>query len=279
MKVVTIASDLDNRFLTRLLVPSCDALGMELVILHATTSPFNPADKREVLAEYLAGLRDRDELVLFTDGYDALFVRDERYITEAYARFSQPVIFSAEVNCWPLGVVGFALHAGPPAGRYPYLNSGGFIGPAGLLHALVTSYPEPPSDRFELLLHLRAHGFDADRWFGWSDQYRWTLVHLLETETIGLDHDARLFECYSPPVPSLNFFETVRQVEEFQRRGREAATYQRERARLEERLTAPSVAAHIHFASAITKAVALDLLDEGRLPGWLTGDRSPAVPA
>ncbi|MDG4792767.1 glycosyltransferase domain-containing protein [Micromonospora sp. WMMD1082] len=270
VKVVTIATDLDNRFLQQILVQSCRALELDLIILRSNKSPFRLADKRETLVEYLAQLPDRDELILFTDGYDALFIKGENHLVEAYGRFPQPVIFSAEMNCWPLGVAGLALHDTPPAGRYPYLNSGGYIGPAGVLHELLDRYPEAPSDRFETLRRLRAHGYDTDRLFQWSDQYRWVLVQLLETGTIGLDHDGQLFECYSPPAPSLNFLEIRRSVEQFQAHGRESEAYQQERTRLVERLRVPSEAAHIHFASPVTKAVALDLLDEGRWPDWLT---------
>ncbi|WP_173073927.1 glycosyltransferase domain-containing protein [Phytohabitans rumicis] len=251
---------------------------MDLVVLNPKTSPFGLADKRAALAGYLSTVRDSDELVLFTDGYDALFIRDERHIMAAYASFSEPVVFSAEVNPWPLGIVGLALHDGPPVGRFPYLNSGGFIGPARMLHALITRYPEPPTGRFELLRQLRAHGYDTDRRFGWSDQYHWTLVRLLERETTGVDHDARLFECYAPPVPDVNFREIMREVEDFRARGRESDSYQRERTRLAERLQVPSGAAHIHFASPVTKAVAEDLLHEGQLPGWLIGHLSTAMP-
>lgn len=277
MKVVTIATDLDNPFLRRLLIPSCAAVGLELNILHPATPSFSFSDKRVMLTKYLSGVAEPDELIVFTDAYDALFVRGEADLESAYACLAKRVVFSAELNSWPLGVVGLVLDPDPPAGPYPYLNSGGFVGPAGDLLDLCVRYPDPPSARFEVLGHLRAHGYDVDRRFGWSDQYHWTLVRLLEPDTIGLDHRARLFECYGPPIPDVVLAEAVREARDFQERGAAAPNYQRERSRLRARLRQPSEAVHIHFSSAITKAVALDLLDEGELPGWLTGVlRAPA---
>lgn len=279
VKIVTVATDLENPFLVRLLIPSCRAAGLELIVLHSTKQRFTFSDKRSTLTTYLSGVADRDELLVFTDAYDTLFLRGEEYIENAYARFPQRVVFGAELNSWPLGIVGFALHDGPPVGRYPYLNSGGFIGPAGDLLDLCAKYPEPPSRRFTVIERLREHGYDTDRQFGFSDQYHWTLVRLLEPDWIGVDHDADIFEYYGPPAPNLVQQEVMRDVIEFRKYGVAASSYQRERARLSDRLQVPSEAAQLHFASTITKAAVLDLLDEGSLPDWLVGAQGPVSSA
>jgi hypothetical protein len=295
VKVVTIATDVENPFLRRLLMPSCATVGLDLVVLcpaapsapagHARATngippqsvgvsdigaglPFNFADKRVILSRYLSQLCERDELIVFTDAYDTLFVRGEAYIEATYAGFGQRIVFSAESNSWPLGTVGLALYGDPPTGPYPYLNSGGFVGTAGDVLELYARYPDPPSSRFEQLERLRAEGYDADRRFGWSDQYYWTLVHLLERDSIGLDHEAGLFECFGKPYPDID--EAVREGLEFLERGTESPVYERECARLRERLRAPGGSAQVHFSSGVTKAVAMDLFDQGRLPEWLT---------
>lgn len=228
-----------------------------------------------VLTNYLSNLVEHDELIVFTDAYDTLFIRGQQYIEQTYAGFHKPIVFSAEPNSWPLGVVGLALDNCPPVGRHPYLNSGGFIGVAGDILRLCTKYDEPPSNRFDLLERLRAHGYDTDRKFGWSDQYYWTLVRLLEADSIGLDHDASLFEYHGPPITDVVYSEVMRDVQEFQELGAASASYRHERARLGIRLQAPSQAAQVHFASSVTKAVTLDLLEAGELPGWLTTAHEP----
>ncbi|MBM7078763.1 glycosyltransferase domain-containing protein [Micromonospora humida] len=269
MRVITIATDLEHPFLQRLLAPSCAAVGLDLVVLEGRQRGFRPRDKRALLTDHLARHVPPDELVLFTDAYDTLLLRGEEYIRTAYAGFAQRVVFSAEPNSWPMGPVGLALHEDPPVGPYPYLNSGGFLGPAGDLLALCAAYPDPPSGRFPLLNRLRAHQVDTDRLHGTSDQYYWTLVQLLEPDTVGLDHRAVLFENFAPRVT--NFCELNRWTDDFRTHGRQSASYRRERSRLLSRLRTPSGAAQVHFASALAKTVVLDLLDEGLLPSWLVG--------
>jgi len=269
MKVVTIATDLEHPFLRRLLAPSCDAVGLDLVVLQADQKGFRPRDKRAVLTDYLARRAAPDELVMFTDAYDTLFIRGEDYIRKMYAELSRGVIFSAEPNSWPLGHIGLALQKDPPVRPYPYLNSGGFIGLAGDILALCAKYPDPPSEHFPLLRHLRTHDYDTDKKFDISDQYYWTLVQLLEPDTVGLDNGAILFENFAPAVA--NFCDLPRWTTDYRARGKQAASYRREYARLQSRLRSPSGAAQIHFAASLTKTVALDLLDEGQLPSWLVG--------
>lgn len=269
MKVITIATDLEHPFLRRLLAPSCDALGLDLVVLQSDKKGFRPSDKREVLTDYLARRATPDELVMFTDAYDTLFLRGEEYIRKAHAGLSHSVVFSAEQNSWPLGNIGLALQKNPPVRPYPYLNSGGFIGLAGDILALCAKYPNPPSERFPLLRHLRTHGVDTDKMFRFSDQYYWTLVQLLEPDTVGLDNGAALFENFAPAVA--NFCDLSRWTSDFRARGKQSAGYRREHARLQARLRTPSDAAQVHFAASLTKTVALDLFDEGQLPSWLVG--------
>ena len=272
VKVVTIATDLDNVFLTRLLVPSCAAVGLELTILHPApaASAFTPADKRTIMTGFLARVRDRDELIVFTDAYDALFIRGEQHIRNAYESLARRIVFSAEPNSWPLGPLGFTLDGTPPTGRFPYLNSGGYIGSAADLLDFYTRYPTPPTDRFEILDRLRAHGYDPDKRFGWSDQFHWTLVQRLEPEAIGLDHDATMFECFAAPNPDMSVRQMVSDAQELKQFGTDAPVYQTEHARLKATLDVPSTAAHLHFANAVTKAVARDMFDQGRWPDWLT---------
>lgn len=269
MQVVTIATNLDHPFLNQLLIPSCTAAGLTLTVLHPDVRRFTFKHKRAIISRYLSGCDAPDELVLFTDGYDTIILRDSPSITEVYDSFRKPVVFSAEPNSWPMGVIGLALHPGPPAQPYPYLNSGGFIGRVGDLRDLLTKYPDPPSDEFSLLRHLREHGYDADMRFGHSDQYYWTLVRLIEPERVALDHTAALFENLTAPVSDVADAGVKAAIRDFRDRGRDAASYRRERDRLLARLHSPSPAAQLHFASALTKRVFLDLWRDGQAPEWL----------
>ncbi|MEO3930668.1 glycosyltransferase domain-containing protein [Micromonosporaceae bacterium B7E4] len=269
MRVVTIASDIEQPFLNKLLIPSCHTAGLALTVLHADRNDFDPADKRAILTDYLRKSIAPDDLFLFTDAYDTVLVRGEEFIRERYASFSQGIVFSAEPNSYPLGPLGLALHDAPPERPYPYLNSGGFIATAGQFLDLCAKYPTPPSDQFPLLRRLREHGYDIDQRFGFSDQYHWTLVQHLEPRMVRLDHKAAIFESFAPVLPDVRDAAVRAEWRDFRLRGKEADGYHRERARLVPRLRQPSGAAQLHFSSPITKAVTLDLFDEAALPSWL----------
>jgi hypothetical protein len=278
MKAVTIASDLDQPFLQRLLIPSCRNLEIDLVILHAAQEHFRHSDKRTIITGYLATHADPEELIVFTDAYDTMFIRGERHIAEVYGAFAQPVVFSAEVGSWPLGALGFAILDAPPMAPYPFLNSGGYIGPAGALLELLGRYPQPPNERFELLRKLREFGYDTNDRYAFSDQYYWTLVQLLEGRTVALDHAGRIFENLGPPISDTWDLQVLLGHYDFYTQDRKAASYRQERERLEAQLRTPSGAAHIHFSNPMGKAAALDLLDEGRLPDWLREVTGPVPP-
>ncbi len=269
MRLITIATDLDNPLFKRLLVPSCAAQGIELTVLRPGRKSILFAEKRAIIGEYLDRSVPPEQLVMFTDAYDVAIVRGAAYIEDRYARFAQRIVFAAEPNSWPMGVVGLALHDGPPVDGYPYLNSGGFIGPAGDIVELCGKYPEVPSDRFPLLDVLRAHGYDTDGLYAFSDQYYWTLVRHLEPDWIGLDHHADIFRYYGPSIPDVVLREVMLKEQDFRDHGRASALYASERVRVQALLEQPCDAAQLHFAGAVTKAVVRDLLTERLLPDWL----------
>jgi len=271
VKVVTVATDLKHPFLRRFLVRSCAALGLHLVIL----KPREAHDwqgfisKKILLARYLDSVRDRDELLLFTDGYDTVFVRGAQPIVEAYARCGAPILFSGETNSWPLGAIGCVLYGARPEGRFPYLNTGGFIGRASQIQDLMRRYPEAPIDRFPVLRDLESHGYDLRKDYGWSDQFYWTLVHLLERERIAVDREAHVFEYFGPQLADVVVREVVALNEASARKWRRSAFYRRETRRIEERLRTQATGAQLHFAGKISTRIVSGLYKRGRLPSWL----------
>lgn len=271
VKVVTVATDLKHPFLRRFLVRSCAALGLHLVIL----KPREACDwqgfisKKILLARYLDSVRDRDELLLFTDGYDTVFVRGAQPIVEAYARCGAPILFSGETNSWPLGAIGCVLYGARPEGRFPYLNTGGFIGRASQIQDLMRRYPEAPIDRFPALRDLESHGYDLRKDYGWSDQFYWTLVHLLERERIAVDREAHVFEYFGPQLADVVVREVVALNEASARKWRRSAFYRKETRRIEKRLLTQATGSQLHFAGKISTRIVSGLYKRGRLPNWL----------
>lgn len=92
------------------------------------------------LIEYLEQL-DEEEVVLYSDGYDALFLAGEKEILEKFHKLGHPVIYSAEQN---LNMDGGFLHKLRTymklrKGRKPYqfLNAGQWIGEAGAVLEII----------------------------------------------------------------------------------------------------------------------------------------------
>jgi len=94
-----------------------------------------PHAKRKFLYK-LTWLRDwlqrahENELVFLTDSWDVFLDGGLDELQESYKAADVPVLFAAERKLWPPG-----CYEGYPESHTPYryLNSGGFIGPAGVL--------------------------------------------------------------------------------------------------------------------------------------------------
>lgn len=180
MKVITVISDEENHgfFLLKL---SCSINNLELITLVFTKKHFETNRlKDSLLGNYLEEVNS-DELILFTDGYDAVFLTDENEIIDKYKRFNKDLVFSTETNCWPDKNL-VPLYPETNSSPYKYLNSGGFIGKAGLVKEFLSdsSYR---SDKFER-----------------SNQYLWTKIFLKNQSIISLDTSCAIFSSFSPEI-------------------------------------------------------------------------------
>lgn len=196
MEVVTLVTDPEHPMFRRYLLPSCRHHGLPLQVL--TTTRRIQTTRRERLAsllfrrelgfqhkdalllDYLTGLPE-ERLVLFTDGYDTLFLAGPEEIEAKYHQLGHPLLFAAEANCHPDPRLAAAY---PPAtGPWPFLNTGAFMGRAGDLRRALT----------------RVRTIPTPRRYAWSNQYRWSRLFLEHPDLIGLDHRARLFFCAAVP--------------------------------------------------------------------------------
>lgn len=133
--------------------------------------------KINLLKETLKNLKDDDNnrIVLFTDGYDVIFLNNLNKIVETFKNMKHNVLFSAETYCWPDTQL---------ASKYPprddgkrYLNSGMFIGYV--------------SDIYQLLNYKNIENTDDDQLF-------YTNAYLDEEfrnkYKMGLDHNSEIFQ-------------------------------------------------------------------------------------
>jgi len=173
MKIVTVINDTSNKIFN-LLRTSCALNGLELVALVSKESDFHSLRlKDQFLETYLSDIDD-NELILFTDGTDALFLASENEILEKFYKFNTDLLFSTDLKCWPDNSMAafFDQDANSP---FIYLNSGGFIGKAGLIKELLEEND------------------NEDEEYGFSNQYVWSKCYLKNKDRIKLDTNCEIF--------------------------------------------------------------------------------------
>uniref|UniRef100_A0A673K8Q8 Procollagen-lysine,2-oxoglutarate 5-dioxygenase 3-like n=1 Tax=Sinocyclocheilus rhinocerous TaxID=307959 RepID=A0A673K8Q8_9TELE len=90
----------------------------------------------------------QNTVIMFVDSYDVILASGPEELLRKFSRFSHRVVFSAEGFCWPDQRL---------ASKYPvvhdgkrYLNSGGFIGYASEVHAVVKQWKYKDDDDDQL---------------------------------------------------------------------------------------------------------------------------------
>uniref|UniRef100_A0A3Q2PW87 procollagen-lysine 5-dioxygenase n=1 Tax=Fundulus heteroclitus TaxID=8078 RepID=A0A3Q2PW87_FUNHE len=125
--------------------------------------------------ELLKHQEDQELLVMFVDSYDVIFSSGPEELLSKFWALGHRVVFSAEGFCWPDQRL---------ASRYPqvhsgkrYLNSGGFIGFAPDISAIVQQWKSKDSD---------------------DDQLFYTRIYLDQNQrtkfNMTLDHRSRIFQ-------------------------------------------------------------------------------------
>lgn len=212
MKVVTCISDPERWWYRNILEPSCRQHKLELVPLITEGPWITHRTKDFMLLDYL-GKIDPNEIILFTDGYDTLFLSGEEEILRKFTSFDKPLVFTAEKNCWPDKRLKNLYPFSPTRSRY--LNSGGFIGYAWKILELLKRYEHPPFHHFkrrdffwELQKSIFRREFNPAKKYYFSNQYYWARVFLHNQDAIALDYHSEIFleltapwKVYSPKVP------------------------------------------------------------------------------
>jgi hypothetical protein len=97
MKVITVINNVSDRN-SNLLKLSCFVNGLELASLVANNHFGSRRIKDYLLLDYLSDESiNEDEIILFTDGTDALFLANEDEILTKFIAFNKKIVFSAEL--------------------------------------------------------------------------------------------------------------------------------------------------------------------------------------
>ncbi len=242
MKVVTVNSDLANRVFNDFLKASCEFYKMDAIVLEYDDVFFSNRIKDLLLNSYLGDVSD-DEIIFFTDATDAVFVTNEQEILKKFKQFNAPLVFSAEINCWPDKALEVNYPA-PSSVHFRYLNCGGFIANVGYLKYLYQKYPA-----FENPENMK---------FIWSNQYYWNTVYKLESNDIKIDHNCEIF--YNTSIPIVD---RDTHIQELKDPGTVNKIVHEEKRRLDKEITftngriksniTNSFPCHIHFPGIVSK--------------------------
>jgi hypothetical protein len=181
MKVVTVIND-DKDPYFNLLRTSCALNGLNFVVLVSSRTDFSSRRiKDELLQDFLLD-EDEDEILLFTDGTDVVFMAGEDEIMSKYKAFDSDLVFSTEMGCFPDTAMAeqYEIDHKTP---YNFLNSGGFIGKAGLIRELLNE----------------KHSDDNPN-FVWSNQYLWSKRYLKNKHRVKLDTYCSIFFTLYTPI-------------------------------------------------------------------------------
>ena len=126
--------------------------------------------KLKYLLEYVKSLK-RNDIVLFTDAWDVIIVGDCSEIIKKYKSFKKDIVIGAEKYCWPDWFLFYKFNYFNS--KFPYVNSGGIIGKAGVIKDLLEKYYK---------------GEDII-----DDQRLWIKIYLENKSKIALDEKAEIF--------------------------------------------------------------------------------------
>jgi hypothetical protein len=175
MKFITVATN-SSPHLERLL-RSCRHYEIPLEVLGSGRPYPHHGIKSQYILEYLPTLPD-DEIVLFVDGYDVVFLTGADEIEEKFRAFEHPFVISTEQNCNVDGGlrVRFSTWLKFPKGKKPYrfINTGSYVGRAGYLRTLLESLRIQPTD---------------------SDQTIMNRHFVANPDMVRLDYDHQVFTC------------------------------------------------------------------------------------
>jgi hypothetical protein len=182
MKVVTCISNHHQVGYVNGLKASCNYFGLDLVTI--TTESWSSHRQKDILLmNYLESI-DPSTIVLFTDGYDTMFLAREQEILEKYHKISidNSVVISADRVYSPDGGQSH-LYPRTPYG-YHYLNTGGIIGKATKILEILKEVASLEKQDLS----------EQNQGFYWSNQYLWSQVYLSKKIELVLDHGCEIFQ-------------------------------------------------------------------------------------
>lgn len=265
MKIICLTTEENHPGLSKWLEPSCAQHDLELMVIHYHDKYLSHKMKDFLLLEYIKR-SGKNETIFFTDAFDTVFLTGAQEIMDKYLSFQSPLVFSAEINCWPDTKLEKEYPEGTDAYFFKYLNSGGFIGESEYIRALIEKYYN--GDKIDHNVHQ------------WSNQYTWNQIYLKERDTIKLDHTGEIFYTLSSDIAISSAY-SYHKDEEVKGKALEADVKRLseelsiENNRIKSNVTGTSPC-HLHFSSPTTKHLMQTDFFNG-LKGWEQGTSTEII--
>ena len=158
--VLTVATD-NNEPLKRF-IHSCNNFGLKYKVLgldyewsggNMAAGP-GGGMKLNLLKRELESYKG-DDIILFSDSYDVIFLSNEEEIMKKYEDYQTDVVFAGEKKCWPDKSMEPIFKG---TGPYKYINSGGFIGNVDIIRKIIDiDFDDTYDDQY--LIHSRYEQF------------------------------------------------------------------------------------------------------------------------
>jgi hypothetical protein len=185
MKIVTCISNPEQIGYVSALQASCKYYNLELITLVSKVWETNRV-KDTLLEEYLVKI-DPNDIVLFTDGYDVVFVANEKEILERYQSLNPKgkIIISGDRICSPES--NFAKYFPNQTTGYSFINTGGMIGKAKEFLVILDKVSQKAVEDNSI----------QNKEYQWSNQYLWTKVATANQDLFLVDSYCEIFQTFT----------------------------------------------------------------------------------
>ena len=188
LQIITVATD-NNEPLKRF-IDSCNNFDLNYKVL-GLNEKWLGGDmklgkgggmKLNLLKKDLINYND-DQIILFSDSYDVIFLTNEKEIMDKYNNFDCEIVFAGEAVCWPDQSKEYIFQ--DTNYKYKYINSGGFIGKVSAIKDLLKDDLEDSYDD-QLYIHLK---YEKEK----------------DKENIKIDYESQIFQTSSFDDMEINY--------------------------------------------------------------------------
>ena len=134
----TYGTDYDN---INTLIKSCKENNVNMNVDGIGSKWNGNKDKPTNFINFLNECRD-DQIVMFVDAYDVILFDNIENIINKFLEFNKPLVFSAEIYCWPDNDIAKYYPEETKNEKFRYVNSGTYMGYAKDLKEMLKTYNE-----------------------------------------------------------------------------------------------------------------------------------------